>query len=37
MNNPFKCNLRTKEEMGIKHVTSKEAYIVGMKMRSLEE
>jgi len=33
MNNLFKCKLRTEEKIGIEHVTTKEAYIVGMKMR----
>lgn len=37
MNNLLKCKLRTEDKMGIEHVTTKEAYIAGMKMRSLEE
>jgi len=35
MNNLFKCKLRTEEKMEIEHITTKEAYIARMKMRSL--
>jgi len=37
MNNLFKCKLKTKEKMEIEHVTAKEAFITGMKMRRWEE
>jgi hypothetical protein len=37
MNNLFKCKHRTTEKMDIEHITTKEAYIARMKMRSLEE
>ena len=37
INKIFKCKHRTTEKMDIEHITTKEAYIARMKIRSLKE
>lgn len=37
MNKLIKCKHRTTKRMDIEHIMAKEAYIVRMKMRSLNE